>query len=104
MKKYVLFILLSLFSLGSFSQHIEKEGKTFFVTKVTSRKEIKTDYFYADSSGKYSIYINPSSGKCYVYKTSKKTGKQYKKYLPEEINIALSKEYNIPYKTTKKEK
>lgn len=53
-------------------------------------KETKTGCTWTDSKGvKYDIYMS-SKGRCYVYKTSKKTGKTYKYYLPKEIDAQVA--------------
>ena len=35
-----------------------------------------------------------SKGRCYVYKTSKKTGKKYKYYLPKEMDAQVAAQMN----------
>lgn len=48
-------------------------------------KEVKTGCTWTDSKGeKYDIYMS-ARGKCYYYKVSKKTGKPYKRYLPDDV-------------------
>lgn len=76
---------LGLLPFKAEAQNVTREGNTFVSTKKTSTKKepIKTIYTYIDSDGKtYVIYLSPT-GKAYIIKTSKKTGKQYRKYLPE---------------------
>lgn len=72
---------------------IERQGNVF-VQKSSSRGSnnvIKTNYIYEDSKGQCdTIYIS-STGKCFVFKVSKKTGNVYKKYLPE-VTEQLKKE------------
>lgn len=44
---------------------------------------VLTKYFYITASGvKYPIYL-AKTGKCFIIRTSTKTGKRYKQYLPE---------------------
>lgn len=71
------------------------------VNKITTKtEEIKTIYTYKDSkNNEYPIYIT-AKGACYIKKISQKTGKEYKYYLPKEIQSAIQKELNI---TTTKE-
>ena len=58
-----------------------------------------TPYTWKDSKGnEYPIYIS-ASGSCYVIKTSKKTGKEYKNYLSKEVSAEICKELN--YKSKK---
>ena len=57
-------------------------------------KETKTGCTWIDSKGvKYDIYMS-SKGRCYVYKTSKKSGKQYKYYLPKEMDAQVAAQMN----------
>lgn len=88
MKKLVLSLILALFpfSFQPISAQIIQEGNTFKSEKTVSKAEDeKTQYIWEDSKGnKYPIY-KTKKGACYVIKTSKKTGKEYKQYLPKEI-------------------
>ena len=63
---------------------VTRNGNEFVSTKKSTKKEpIKTNYVYVDSDGKkYPIYIS-ATGKAFIWKVSKKSGKKYKKYLPE---------------------
>ena len=70
------------------------KGNVFY--KDSTSREIKKDnptltrFFYVDSTGtKYPIYMS-ASGKCFILRTSSKTGKVYKQYLPE-ITRTMSK-------------
>ena len=57
-------------------------------------KETNTGCTWIDSKGvKYDIYMS-SKGRCYVYKTSKKTGKTYKYYLPKEMDAQVAAQMN----------
>ena len=79
------------------AQEVQRNGNTFtqVSTKKDTSKETKTDYIYEDSKGnKYPIYLS-STGKAFIKKVSKKTGKEYKQYLPEigkQINPKAYKE------------
>lgn len=70
-----------------------QNGTEFVETPKSNKggaKETKTGCTWTDSKGvKYDIYMS-SKGRCYVYKTSKKTGKQYKYYLPKEIDAQVA--------------
>lgn len=77
-----LFIGLALDVATAKAQNVIKEGNTF-VSQKTKVKETKTTYTYKDSQGKvYPVYLS-STGKAYIIKVSKKTGKEYKQYVPE---------------------
>ena len=73
------------FGLVSNAQSVTKQGNNF--TQVTNKKstgkETKTQYTFTDSKGVvYPVYLS-STGKAYIKKVSKKTGKEYKQYVPE---------------------
>lgn len=89
--KKILIAAVMLFAFGvnnSNSQDVVKQGNTF--TQVSnkkssdsSEKETKTEYTYRDTKGnEYPIYLS-STGKAFIKKVSKKTGKEYRQYLPE---------------------
>lgn len=86
MKKLVLCITMMLtFSLVTNAQSVQRQGNTFTQVnnKKSASKETKTKYTYKDSKGvEYPVYLS-STGKAFIRKTSKKTGKEYKQYVPE---------------------
>lgn len=100
MKKIIIAAIM-LFSLnvGVQAQSVVKSGNTF--TQVSNKggksggKETKTQYTFKDSKGNiYSVYLS-STGKAFIKKVSKKTGKEYKQYMPEigkQINSKAYKE------------
>ena len=100
MKKLII-VAIMLFSLnvGVQAQSVVKSGNTF--TQVSNKggkssgKETKTQYTYKDSKGNvYLVYLS-ASGKAFIKKVSKKTGKEYKQYMPEigkQINPKAYKE------------
>lgn len=47
---------------------------------------------YTIKNEKYNVYKS-KSGAFYIWKTSKKTGKKYKYYLPKDIQIQMGREY-----------
>ena len=85
------------------AQNYTQKGTTFIQNESTSKKKssaIETKYTWQDSKGNtYPIYLS-KNGKAFVKMISKKTGKEYHKYLDEEISIKLCKVYNVEYKTT----
>jgi hypothetical protein len=101
MKKIILAaIMLFSLNMGIQAQSVVKSGNTF--TQVSNNKggksggkETKTQYTYKDSKGNvYPVYLS-ASGKAFIKKVSKKTGKEYKQYLPEigkQINPEAYKE------------
>lgn len=86
----------------AYAQPFTRNGKTFKqnTTKGTAKKDtLLTSYTFEDSKGiSYPIVINRSSGRCYIWKKSSKTGKLYKMYMKEEISRQIAKELNINYK------
>ena len=101
MKKLIIaaVMLLSL-NVGVQAQSVVKSGNIF--TQVSnnkggksSGKETKTQYTFKDSKGNvYPVYLS-ASGKAFIKKVSKKTGKEYKQYVPEigkQINPKAYKE------------
>lgn len=101
MKKIIIAAIM-LFSLllGVQAQSVVKSGNTF--TQVSNNKggksggkETKTQYTFKDSKGNiYPVYLS-ASGKAFIKKVSKKTGKEYKQYMPEigkQINPKAYKE------------
>lgn len=75
---------------------VVRDRDTFKVERTTSvNQDTKTKYTWEDKEGnKYPIYIT-KKGACYVLRTSKKTGKEYKYYLPKDIQETIKKELNI---------
>lgn len=88
MKK--LFILVACFTFmcsGVYAQNYVRNGKEYSSVQTKSEKneDENTGYVWKDKSGQtYEIYITKRNA-CYIWRTSKKTGKQYKYYLPKEV-------------------
>ena len=95
----LIMLMMLMISLRMTAQDVKREGYTFTQvsnsSKATSGKETKTAYTYVDSKGtSYPVYLS-STGKAFIKKVSKKTGKEYKQYLPEvgkQINPEAYKE------------
>ena len=105
--KQIILCITMLLALGmnnstAYAQSFTRNGKTFkqTSTKGTAKKDtLLTSYTFEDSKGiSYPIVINRSSGRCYIWKKSSKTGKLYKMYMKEEISRQVAKELNINYK------
>lgn len=81
------------------------EGNTYSSTgrvKSNSSAPISTGFEWIDTKGnKYPIYMS-TSGSCYVIRTSKKTGKDYKSYLDPEISQDICKKLGREYKGKRK--
>jgi hypothetical protein len=91
MKKLILCILLALFCIASNAQ-VKREGNTFKVEQTSKSQDTKTKYTWEDKEGnKYPIFVT-KNGACYVNRVSKKTGKEYKYYLPKDVQATIKKE------------
>lgn len=66
-------------------------------TAPTKKKSVYTDttttHTYEIKNIKHNIFKS-KSGAYYIWKTSSKTNKKYKYYLPKEIQIKLGRKYN----------
>ena len=84
---------------------VERNGNTFIASTRTNKSNAQqTQYTWKDSKDvEYLIYIS-ASGSCYVIKTSKKTGKEYKSYLPKEVSAEICKELNYKKDESNKRK
>ena len=86
MKKFIFTLLLAMFVLPLSAQSFRQEGKVFVQTAkagTVANDTIKTDYVFVARDGEKLTIILSKSGKAYVWKTSKKTGRKYKMYIPE---------------------
>ena len=84
--KRIIILAIMLMPLSFVSaQEIQRNGNNFTQIakeKVSESKETKTEYTYTDSKGNvYPVYLS-STGKAFIKKISKKTGKEYKYYIP----------------------
>lgn len=93
------------FTLNVNAQSFNVDGNNYTnVTKGQSVQGNETPYTWSDRSGtKYNIFIC-DNGRCYVNKTSGKTGKEYKYYLNEAISKDIAEKMNIKYTYVKKSK
>jgi len=95
MKKIIITIAaLLLAQTMIFAQDYKREGKQFSSasTERQSSTAEKTGFTWKERDGSvYDIYITKNNA-CYILKVSKKTGKEYKKYLPKEVAEQITKE------------
>ena len=94
MKKIAIVAVALLLGGPCFCQDYIRYGKQF--SSVSKEKEksadVKTGYTWKESNGEVlDIYITKSNA-CYVLKTSKKSGKEYRKYLSKELSSEIAKE------------
>lgn len=89
MKRIVLLASIFVLACGSiaYSQKYIRNGKTFEQVKTNKSitEAFQTGFTWKSSDGKeYPIYLS-SKGGVYIIKKSRKTGKNYKQYLPKDI-------------------
>lgn len=95
-------LALSVNNSNTYAQSVKREGTTFVVSSSRKSAEAtKTKYTWKVGDVEYPIYIS-STGSCYIIKTSKKTDKEYKQYLPKEVCAEIAKEMGIEYKPKSK--
>jgi hypothetical protein len=81
MKKIIFSLVLMLLGVCNINAEVVRTGNTFTTAQTVS--ETQTAYFWQDKEGnKYPIYKS-KTGSLYVKRISKKTGKEYKYYLPK---------------------
>ena len=98
--------LLFMVSIAEAAEYnYNKETKTFTVKK--SPKKNSDDISMLDikiqqGDTLYAVYVNNKTDRCFIVKTSKKTGKSYNKYLGKDFDEMYWQEFNItpkkPYK------
>lgn len=84
------YILLSIFLCVCSLMHAEvvRNGNNFQEVKQQG-VDLPTYFTYTDNNGMiYTIYRS-KNGAYYIIKVSKKTGKEYKQYLPKEMQEEL---------------
>jgi hypothetical protein len=99
-KSFIAAIMLLSLNVGVQAQSVVRNGNTFksATSSKTKADTLLTAYKFEDSKGvQYPIIINKTSGRCWIWKKSGKTGKMYKQYLNEEISKAVCKELGIKY-------
>lgn len=92
MKHIIALLAALLISVAGYAD-VVREGDTFKVENTASvNKDQQTKYTWEDKQGnKYPVFIT-KRGACYIIRTSKKTGKEYKQYLPKDIQEQIKKE------------
>lgn len=71
------------------------KGNTYVQQKT---QQTQTSFVWEDTKGEvYPIWINKSNGRCFIKKTSKKSGNEYNSYLPEEVAKDICYKLNVPY-------
>lgn len=94
MKHIIALLVVLLMSIASYAG-VVRHGNTFSVETTSVNQDTQTQFTWQDKDGNiYPIYITKKCA-CYVIKVSKKTGKEYKYYLPKDVQEAIRKELNI---------
>ena len=104
----IICILMMLATATAWSQKsFTTDGNTYrptqAVTKNVPQKDSTvsaTPYTYEVKGVKYPIHIG-KTGSCYIVRTSKKTGKEYRQYLGEEISRDICIKMGRVYKAKK---
>ncbi len=94
--KYIITLFVTLLISVTSYADIVRDGDTFRVEKTISvNQDTKTKYTWEDKKGnKYPIFIT-KKGACYVIRVSKKTGKEYRQYLPKDVQETIKKELGL---------
>lgn len=93
-------LTLAIIPIKGEAQNCVLKGKTFEQVnspKTSKQKDMgtKTPYTFKAKDGKeYPIYTS-KQGKAFIWRVSKKTGKQYKQYLPEVTKQLQSQKKNV---------
>lgn len=97
MKREVLiqFLIVVLLGVASFCEAISASAENF---KAPTRQSVEytdttTTHTYEIKDIKYPVFKS-KNGAFYIWKTSKKTNKKYKYYLPKEIQKKIGSKYN----------
>lgn len=90
---------LMLFVAGvNFSAYAEvtRNGNTFKVTRtVSANEDVESKFKWETADGIELPVYRTKNGSYYIIRTSKKTGKAYKQYLPKETQEVMRKEEGI---------
>ena len=92
-KVFAVMVALCMGAIIASAQTVVRNGKEYSVTQTQRTSEAKkTGYTWKDKDGNvYDIYIS-SKGACFIIRTSKKTGKEYRQYLPKDIQNEIKSE------------
>lgn len=95
--KTMFIVIAMLFSVNVINaQSVQREGDTFSSVKADKEKtpDTQTKYTWKDSKGKsYPVYVS-KNGSFYIMKIAK-SGKEYKSYLPKDVQEIMRKELGI---------
>lgn len=100
MKKLFIAAMMLLLCVNSSSaQKIVRSGKVFKSEKSIHKTDtLLTSYRWEADEKQYPIIVNKSTGRCYIWKKSGKTGRLYKMYMKPAVSQTVCKELDIEYK------
>ena len=105
MKNILLILMMLTLSVTTSAQSYTREGNTFISStgeRTKANNVIETTFKVKESDGKeYVVYCSKNSGACFIKKVSR-NGKEYKKYLGEEISRQICNELGVEYKSRKR--
>lgn len=86
MKKIIVALILMIVSVNFYAQEFVAPER------IITQHDSITTYTYKCPEQTYKVYKS-RKGAFYIWKVSKRTNKQYKYYLPKEIQIAMGRKY-----------
>ena len=86
MKKIIVALILMIISVNLYAQEFIAPERTI------AKHDSTTTYTYKCPEQTYKVYKS-RKGAFYIWKISKRTNKQYRYYLPKEIQIAMGRKY-----------
>lgn len=95
-------MLISVFAQAQGKVRIDSDNNKV-IAQSSSRSSETTviPWTYVDKEGnEFPIYMT-ENGSCFVFKTSKKTGKEYKYYLGKETSKEICRKLGVTYKGKK---
>lgn len=90
--KKILLVLAILFGSIAVKAEVIQQGNSFIQVEA---KDVPTSFTYTDKEGRIYPIFKSQRGSFYIVKISKKTGKEYKYYLPKEIQDKIKKQMNM---------
>lgn len=95
MKKLIITLAIMAAAITSNAQVFKATQSRRSVVKDT----LVTKYKYEDKQGtQYPIIINKKSGRCYVWKKSAKSGRNYRMYMKIEVSKEVARQLHIECK------
>lgn len=90
--KKILLVLAILFGSIVVKAEVIQQGNSFIQVEA---KDVPTSFTYTDKEGRIYPIFKSQKGSFYIVKISKKTGKEYKYYLPKEIQDKIKKQMSM---------